>query len=732
MKIRKRDGREVDFNKSKIETAILKAFKEVDGEVSDYAIEKASNIASYIESENMKHILGIEEIQDMVEKGLMSTKRKDVARAYIAYRDRRTRIRGNTIDKTIQEIVNYDNDYWKTENSNKDAQNVSTQRDYMAGAISTDLTRRLLLSEDIVKAHDEGLIHFHDADYFAQKIHNCCLINLEDMLENGTVINSTLIEKPKSFSTACTITTQIIACVASGQYGGQSINLSALAPFVDITRQKYKKEFNDDIAEKLTLKDVKDGIQTMQYQINTLNTSNGQTPFVTVFMYLNAIKNEQEKKDFALVIEEVLRQRIKGVKNEVGEYITPAFPKLIYVLEEDNIYKDSKYFYLTQLAAECSAKRMVPDYISEKVMKTLKDGDCYSVMGCRSALTVDRFTAAGVGNIANAKNYNENEHKYSGRFNQGVVTINLPDVALSAIAELKIKNINDEDAAASELTDIFDKILNERLELCHKALRTRHERLLGTLSDASPIHWQHGALARLKKGETIDRLLYNGYSTLSLGYAGLWECVYALTGKKLNETGGKEVGLMIMQTLNDACAKWKKDENIDYSLYGTPIESTTYKFAKCLKKRFDIVEGVTDRDYITNSYHVHVTEPIDAFSKLALESEFQALSPGGAVSYIEVPDLKKNLDAVINIIQFIYENIMYAEINTKSDYCMECGFDGEMEIIDNNNKLDWRCPNCGNMDHSKLNVARRTCGYIGVNFWNQGRTSEIHDRVLHL
>ena len=600
----------------------------------------------------------------------------------------------------------------------------------MAGEVSRDLTRRMLLSPDIVEADKQGLIHFHDSDYFAQHMHNCDLVNLEDMLQNGTVISDTLIEKPHSFSTACNIATQIIAQVASNQYGGQSISLTHLAPFVQISREKIRKETLAEIeemgveiseekihqiVEERLRKEVNRGVQTIQYQVVTLLTTNGQAPFVTVYMYLNEAENEQQKADLALIIEETLKQRYQGVKNEAGVWITPAFPKLIYVLEEDNVTEGSKYWYLTELAAKCTAKRMVPDYISEKVMLELK-GDVYTCMGCRSFLTPDRFTDAGVGNIANAGNYVEGKHKYYGRFNQGVVTVNLVDIGLSANRDM----------------DKFWKIFDERMDLCHRALKARHERLKGTLSDAAPILWQYGALARLKKGETIDKLLYGGYSTISLGYAGLWECVYSLIGKKLTEEEGKELGLEIMKALNAACAKWKAEENIDYSIYGTPLESTTYKFAKCLQKRFGIIKGVTDRNYITNSYHVHVTEDINAFDKLKLESEFQALSPGGAISYVEVPNMQDNIPAVLQVMKFIYENIMYAELNTKSDYCQVCGYDGEIAIVEEDGKLLWECPNCHNRDQDKMNVARRTCGYIGTQFWNQGRTQEIQERVLHL
>ena len=711
--ITKRDGRRVPFDKMKIVDAVLAAFKEVDGgELSDYAYAKAGNIADYIAEIADSKELTIEEVQDLVEKGLMSTKRKDVARAYIAYRDLRNRVRGNTIDKQIKEIIEGQNEYWNTENSNKNPQIASTQRDYIAGQVSTDLSRRELLPTDVVAAHDEGIIHFHDMDYFAQHIFNCCLVNLEDMLQNGTVINGTMIEKPHSFSTACTIATQIIAVIASGQYGGQSVSLAHLAPFVDISRQNIKKKLKDElkdlklddesidrIVESRLKEEIRSGVQTIQYQINTLNTSNGQTPFVTVFMYLNEAKNEKEKYDLSLIIEEVLKQRHQGTKNEVGVWVTPAFPKLIYVLEEDNIHEDSKYFYLTELAAKCTAKRLVPDYISEKIMKELKEGYCFPVMGCRSALS-PWYDANG-----NAKFY--------GRFNQGVVTLNLVDVALTAVTE-------DKD---------FWKLLDERTELCHKALRCRHERLKGTLTNISPLHWQYGGLARLGKDETIDSLLYGGYSSISLGYAGLWECVYALSGSKLTEPEGQKLGLEIMEFLNSKCTKWKEEENIGYGIYGTPLESTTYKFAKCLKKRFGEIPEVTDHNYITNSYHINVREPISAFEKLEIEAKFQALSTGGAISYIETPDIQNNIPAVLQIIKFIYDNIMYAELNTKSDYCQVCGYDGEMEIKED---MTWRCPNCGNEDHNKLNIARRTCGYIGSNFWNYGRTEEIKDRVVHL
>ena len=667
--------------------------------------------------------MSVEEIQDMVEDQLMAKGAFELARRYVRYRYNRSLVRkANTTDNRILSLIECNNEEVKQENSNKNPTVNSVQRDYMAGEVSRDLTRRMLLPADIVEADKEGIIHFHDSDYFAQHMHNCDLVNLEDMLQNGTVISDTLIERPHSFSTACNIATQIIAQVASNQYGGQSISLAHLAPFVQVSREKIRRETLaeieelgvhpteekiNDIVEQRLRKEVNRGVQTIQYQVVTLLTTNGQAPFVTVFMYLNEAKNEQEKHDLAMIIEETLKQRHKGVKNEKGVWITPAFPKLIYVLEEDNITEDSKYWYLTELAAKCTAKRMVPDYISEKVMLQSKidkngEGHCFTCMGCRSFLTpyVDE----------------NGKPKYYGRFNQGVVTVNLIDIGLSAGKDL----------------DKFWKIFDERMELCHRALQCRHERLTGTLSDAAPILWQYGALARLKKGEKIDKLLHGGYSTLSLGYAGLWECVYSLIGKKLTEKEGKELGLEIMQKLNDYCAKWKKEEDIDYSIYGTPLESTTYKFAKCLQKRFGIIKGVTDKNYITNSYHVHVTENIDAFSKLKLESEFQALSPGGAISYVEVPNMQDNIPAVLQVIKFIYDNIMYAELNTKSDYCQVCGYDGEIKIVHDDGKLVWECPNCGNRDQDKMNVARRTCGYIGTQFWNQGRTQEIEERVLHL
>lgn len=712
----KRDGRKVSFNPEKIKTAILKAFKEVDGEISNYALEKADNIASYIENLSLTKELSIEDIQDLVEKGLMATKRKDVAKAYVIFRNNRDMARKNTIDDTIDEIIGKTNDYWLHENSNKDAELSTTQRDYIAGEVSTDASRRRLLPKDIIAAHDNGEIHFHDMDYYLQKIYNCCLINIEDMLQNGTVISKTQIDKPHKFSTACNVTTQIVAQVASSQYGGQSISLAHLAPFVNESRKTFKRKYpkfsNEDI-ELMVKNDIEAGVQTIQYQILTLMTTNGQTPFITVYMNLAEVEEGQLREDLAMIIQEVLKQRIKGVKNEKGVYITPAFPKLIYALDDINIYPNSKYFYLTQLSAECTAKRMVPDYISNKIERELKNGDIYPCMGCRSFLTPDRMDQ----NYANAKNYIKG-NKYYGRFNQGVVTINLVDVALSSKKD----------------KENFWKILNERLELCHKALRCRHDRLLGTSSNSAPILWQHGAIARLPKDTTIDELLYHGYSTISLGYAGLYECTKYMTGLSHTSEEGKAFALSVMQALDDACDKWKAEEDIDYSVYGTPLESTTYKFAKCLKKKFgkeweELGEGY---DYITNSYHINVREKIDAFSKLAKEAEFQKLSPGGAISYIEVPNMQHNIDAIISVIQFIYENIMYAEINTKSDYCQVCGYEGEIKLAGETNNLYWKCPQCGNTDTNKMNVARRTCGYIGTNFWNRGRTQEIHDRVLHL
>ena len=729
MKIIKRNGSEENFDVSKISAAVAKANKAC--EKGAISAEEIEDVADYVEYKcnKMNRAVSVEEIQDMVENQLMAKGAFELARRYVRYRYTRSLIRkANTTDNKILTLIECSNEEVKQENSNKNPTVNSVQRDYMAGEVSRDLTKRLLLPQDIIEAHEQGIIHFHDADYFAQHMHNCDLVNLEDMLQNGTVISETLIEKPHSFSTACNIATQIIAEVASNQYGGQSISLAHLAPFVQISREKIKREFDAEvkelgcdpdeetrarIVEDRLRKEITRGVQTIQYQVVTLLTTNGQAPFVTVFMYLNEAKNEREKKDLAMIIEETLRQRYQGVKNESGVWVTPAFPKLIYVLEDDNVDEGSEYYYLTELAAKCTAKRMVPDYISEKKMKELK-GDVYTCMGCRSFLTADRSYKKG--NLANAGNYKEGEHKYYGRFNQGVVTINLVDIGLSAGKDM------------NKFWSIFD----ERMDLCHRALRCRHERLKGTLSDVAPILWQYGALARLKKGEEIDRLLYDGYSTISLGYAGLWECVYSLIGKKLTEPEGKELGLEIMRKLNEYCAKWKDEENIDYSIYGTPLESTTYEFAKCLQKRFGIVKGVTDKNYITNSYHVHVTEPVDAFTKLKLESEFQALSPGGAISYVEVPNMLHNISAVMQVIRFIYDNIMYAELNTKSDYCQVCGYDGEIKIVEDDGKLVWECPQCGNRNQDKMNVARRTCGYIGTQFWNQGRTQEIKERVLHL
>ena len=724
MKIVKRDGHIVDYDPEKIRVAIGKANDEVKGR-EKISKEEIKEIIKYIEDLNKKRIL-VEDIQDIIEQKLMEYGKYELAKKYITYRYTRELVRkANTTDKTIKELIEGENEYWNSENSNKNADVVTTQRDYLAGITSTDITRRFLLPEDIVKAHDEGIIHFHDADYFAQNaLHNCELINLDDMLQNGTVINGVMIEKPHRFITAATIATQIILAVTSSSYGGATVSLTHLAPFVKLSYDKYYKRYEERNLSKAdcekyamqdTKKEIEDGVQTFNYQVNSMTNTNGQAPFLSVNMYLG--ETEEYKDELAMIIEEFLKQRILGFKNEKGVYITPAFPKLLYVLEEDNIHEDSKYWYLTKLAAECTAKRMVPDYISEKVMLELKknelgEGDCYPCMGCRSFLTPDR--SISLGNIAKAKNYVEGKGKYYGRFNQGVVTINLPDVALSADGDM----------------DKFWEIFDERLELCHKALQIRHKRLSNATSDVAPILWQHGALARLEKGESIHELLHHGYSTISLGYAGLYECVKVMTGHSHTDNGeGKEFGLKVMQHLNDATAKWKKEEDIDYSVYGTPIESTTYKFARCLKERFGTVKGVTDRGYITNSYHVPVFEEIDAFSKLKLESEFQKLSPGGAISYIETPNLQGNLDAVIEIIQFIYDNIMYAELNTKSDYCQKCGYTGEILIDDN---LEWFCPNCGNRDHNTLNVARRTCGYIGTNFWNKGRTQEIKERVLHI
>ena len=732
MRVIKRNGAEVEFDIIKIIAAVTKANNVVDEDARMTPVQ-IQRIAESVElaCQSLGRAPTVEEIQDFVEHQIMAHGAFEVAKRYITYRYTRSLVRkSNTTDDKILSLIECNNEEAKQENSNKNPVVNSTQRDYMAGEVSRDLTNRLLLPEDIVKAHEEGIIHFHDTDYYAQHMHNCDLVNLEDMLQNGTVITGTLIERPHSFATACNIATQIVAQVASNQYGGQSISLTHLAPFVDVSRQKIRKQVlaeietlgiapSEDkvteIVEKRLREEIRRGVQTIQYQVVTLLTTNGQAPFITVFMYLNEARSEQEKRDLAVIIEEMLEQRYQGVKNEQGVWVTPAFPKLIYVLEEDNIHNDSPYYYLTRLAAKCTARRMVPDYISEKKMLELK-GDVYPCMGCRSFLTPDRFTDAGVGNIANAGNYEPGKHKYYGRFNQGVVTINLPDVALSAGGNI----------------EKFWSIFDERLELCHRALRCRHDRLKGTLSDAAPILWQYGACARLKKGEPIDRLLYDGYSTISLGYAGLYECVKYMTGKSHTDPSATPFALSIMQKMNDKCKEWKTAENIDYSLYGTPLESTTYKFAKCLQKRFGVIEGVTDKGYITNSSHVHVTEPIDAFSKLKFEAQFQHLSPGGAISYVEVPNMQQNLEAVLQVMKFIYDNIIYAELNTKSDYCQVCGWDGEIEIVEEDGKLIWRCPKCGNTDQDKMNVARRTCGYIGTQFWNQGRTQEIRERVLHL
>lgn len=723
MKIIKRNGAEVPFDITKIITAVGKASESMSEQnrlTRDQITQIAADVADQCQALN--RAVNVEEIQDMVENQLMDIRAHDVARHYITYRYVQSLKRQtNTTDERILSLIECQNEEVKQENANKNPTVNSVQRDYMAGEISKDLTNRLLLAPDIVKAHQEGLIHFHDSDYFAQHMHNCDLVNLEDMLQNGTVISGTYIEKPHSFSTACNIATQIIAQVASNQYGGQSISLTHLAPFVDVSRKKIAAEVEvemeglevsaerkREIVERRLRNEINRGVQTIQYQVVTLMTTNGQAPFITVFMYLGEARNPQEKADLAIIIEETIRQRYQGVKNEAGVWITPAFPKLIYVLEEDNIHPDSPYYYLTELAAKCTAKRLVPDYISEKKMLEMKvdkngEGHCYTCMGCRSFLTpyVDPETG---------------KPKYYGRFNQGVVTINLVDVALSSGGNF----------------EEFWKIFDERLELCHRALQARHKRLLGTPSDAAPILWQYGALARLKKGEKIDKLLFGGYSTISLGYAGLYECVKYMTGKSHTDSGAKPFALSVMQHMNDKCTAWKKAENMDYSLYGTPLESTTYKFSKCLQKRFGIIPGITDKNYITNSYHVHVSEPIDAFTKLKFESEFQKLSPGGAISYVEVPNMQDNLEAVMSVLQFIYDNIMYAELNTKSDYCQCCGYDGEIQIVEDDGKLVWQCPKCGNRDENKLNVARRTCGYIGTQFWNQGRTQEIKDRVLHL
>ena len=732
MKIIKRNGSEAAFDISKIIVAIGKANATVDESIRMTPVQIQRIAESVVLScEKLGRSPSVEEVQDMVEKQIMAHGAFEVAKNYITYRYTRTLVRqSNTTDDKILSLIECNNEEAKQENSNKNPVVNSTQRDYMAGEVSRDITNRILLPKEIVEAHNEGVIHFHDTDYFAQHMHNCDLVNLEDMLQNGTVITGTLIERPHSFSTACNIATQIIAQVASNQYGGQSISLAHLAPFVDVSRKKIRAQVEAEMAElgverdeaklssiveKRLREEIRRGVQTIQYQVVTLLTTNGQAPFVTVSMYLGEAKNEQEKKDLAMVIEETLLQRYQGVKNEKGVWVTPAFPKLIYTLDEDNIYPDSPYYYLTELAAKCTARRMVPDYISAKKMRELK-GDVYTCMGCRSFLTPDRFTDAGVGNIANALNYEPGKHKYYGRFNQGVVTINLPDVALSSGGNV----------------EKFWQIFEDRLELCHRALQYRHNRLKGTLSDAAPILWQYGACARLKKGEPIDKLLYDGYSTISLGYAGLYECVKFMTGRSHTDPTATPFALQIMQKMNDKCKQWKEAENIDYSLYGTPLESTTYKFAKCLQKRFGIIPGVTDKGYITNSYHVHVTEKIDAFTKLGFEAQFQHLSPGGAISYVEVPDMQNNIEAVLQVMRFIYDNIIYAELNTKSDYCQKCGWDGEITIKEQDGKLVWTCPQCGNQDQDTMNVARRTCSYIGTQFWNQGRTQEIKDRVLHL
>ena len=740
MKIIKRNGTEADFDIRKINTAVTKANAAADEKVrlTPLQIQRISERVE-VACEEMGRSPSVEEIQDLVEKSIMAHGAFEVAKEYITYRYTRSLLRqSNTTDDRILSLIECNNEEVKQENANKNPTVNAVQRDYMAGEVSKDITNRILLPPEIVAAHESGIIHFHDSDYYAQHMHNCDLVNLEDMLQNGTVISGTLIEKPHSFSTACNIATQIIAQVASNQYGGQSISLTHLAPFVQISREKIRKSVQKEmetfgvtaseeaiskVVEDRLRDEVRRGVQTIQYQVVTLMTTNGQAPFITVFMYLNEARNEQEKKDLAMIIEETLRQRYEGVKNEKGVWITPAFPKLIYVLEEENIREGTPYWYLTKLAAQCTAKRMVPDYISEKKMREYKlskgetpgNGDVYTCMGCRSFLTPDR-SGNGWDNVARAKNYEPGKPKYYGRFNQGVVTLNLVDVALSSGRDV----------------GKFWEIFEERLELCHKALRCRHERLKGTLSDAAPILWQYGALARLQKGEPIDKLLYGGYSTISLGYAGLYECVKYMTGKSHTDKEAKPFALSVMQKMNDKCLEWKTAENIDYSLYGTPLESTTYKFAKCLQKRFGMVPGITDKSYITNSYHVHVTEKIDAFTKLRFEAEFQQLSPGGAISYVEVPNMQQNIDAVLELMQFIYENIMYAELNTKSDYCQVCGYDGEIEIQEDENKLVWVCPQCGNRDQNKMNVARRTCGYIGTQYWNQGRTQEIKDRVLHL
>ena len=734
MKIIKRSGAEVDYDITKIIAAVQKANESVPAAermTQEQILKISDNVRNACEE--MNRALNVEEIQDLVENQIMDLRAFGVARNYITYRYRRALVRkSNSTDEQILSLIECNNEEVKQENSNKNPTVNSVQRDYMAGEVSKDITRRFLLPHEIIEAHEKGIIHFHDADYFAQHMHNCCLVNLEDMLQNGTVISETMIDRPKSFATACNIATQSIAQIASAQYGGQSISLAHLAPFVQVSRAKYRikvrEEFEaeglqldeaqiNDIAEMRVREEIKQGVQMIQYQVISLMTTNGQAPFVTVFMYLDEVPEGRSRDDLAMIIEEMLYQRIRGVKNERGVYITPAFPKLIYTLEEDNIHEDSKYFYLTKIAAECTAKRLVPDYISEKIMRKLKKGDVYTCMGCRSFLTPDRFTDVGVGNIANAGNYQEGKHKYYGRFNQGVVTLNLVDIACSSGGDM----------------DQFWKIFDERLDLCYRALMCRHERLKGTPSDVAPILWQHGALARLAPGEKIDKLLYNGYSTISLGYAGLCECTRYMTGKSHTDAEATPFALKVMQYLNDACARWKQDTNIDFSVYGTPLESTTYKFARCLQKRFGIIPGVTDKSYITNSYHVHVTEQIDAFTKLKFEAQFQELSPGGAISYVEVPDMKNNIEAVLTVMKYIYDNIMYAELNTKSDYCQVCGFGGEIRVVnDEHGKLVWECPNCGNRDQSKMNVARRTCGYIGTQFWNQGRTQEIKERVLHL
>ncbi len=733
MQVIKRSGEEVVFNVTKIENAIRKANQATqhDKRITEAQIRRITD-AVMDECLETRRAIAVEEIQDLVENELMREQAFQLAHNYITYRYERAIVRkANTTDEKILSLLGRTNEEAKQENSNKNPTVNSTQRDYMAGEVSKDITRRFLLPEDILDAHEKGIIHFHDADYFAQPMYNCCLVNLEDMLQNGTVITDTMIEKPHSFATACNIATQIIAQVASNQYGGQTITLAHLAPFVEISRKKHRLQVAEEfalaglevdeahvnkVAEERVRREIKTGVQTIQYQIITLMTTNGQAPFVTVFMYLDEVEEGQTRDDLALIIEEMLKQRMQGVKNEKGVYITPAFPKLIYALDEDNIHKDSKYYYLTKLAAECTAKRMVPDYISAKIMKQDK-GDVYPCMGCRSFLTPDRFTAAGCGNMADAQNYVEGQKKYYGRFNQGVVTINLVDIACSSKG-----NMED-----------FWKIFDERLEMCYRALMIRHERLKGTPSDVAPILWQYGAIARLKKGEVIDRLLYNGYSTISLGYGGLYECVRYMTGESHTSEKGNDFGMAVMQHLNDACAKWKKDTNIDFSVYGTPMESTTYKFAKCLQDRFGRIPGVTDYNYITNSYHINVREEINAFDKLTMESKFQKLSPGGAISYVEVPNMQNNIQAVMALMKHIYNTIMYAELNTKSDYCQVCGYDGEIEIKESEHgKLFWKCPNCGNTDQDKMNVARRTCGYIGTQFWNQGRTQEIKERVLHL